>query len=146
MICNNFFCNKEIIIFNSPLYRESWDDGEDHLPPLGLGYIITALNNKVSKALFNIRGFLKNPLIPIPFKRNLISSIVIGRVAYFGPLLGSNKNRTKRTQQFVNKGLYWIAGSKDRNSFVSIYNISKELNIPPLLAKCVIAQVRCFKK
>lgn len=45
MLCNNFFCNKEIIIFNSPLYRESWDDGEEHLPPLGLGYIITALNN-----------------------------------------------------------------------------------------------------
>ena len=113
---------------------------------LSLKPIITALNNKVCKALFNIRGFLKNPLIPIPFKRTLISSIVIGRVAYFAPLLGSNKIRTKRTQSLVNKGLYWITGSKDRNSFVSLYTISKELNIPPLSAKCALAQYRCFEK
>ena len=32
------------------------------------------------------------------------------------------------------------------NSFTSLYCVSKELNIPPLLAKCAIAQVRCFKK
>lgn len=37
------FQNKEIVIFNSPLYHDSWDDEEDHLPPLGLGYIITGL-------------------------------------------------------------------------------------------------------
>ena len=28
----------------------------------------------------------------------------------------------------------------------SIYSVSKELNIPPLSAKCTIAQVRRFKK
>lgn len=39
------FQNKEIVIFNSPLYHDSWDDKEDHLPPLGLGYIITGLKN-----------------------------------------------------------------------------------------------------
>lgn len=39
------FQNKEIVIFNSPLYHDSWDDEEDHLPPLGLGYIITSLHN-----------------------------------------------------------------------------------------------------
>ena len=32
------------------------------------------------------------------------------------------------------------------NSFTSLYCVSKELNVPPLSAKCAIAQVRCFKK
>ncbi|OUM62863.1 hypothetical protein PIROE2DRAFT_10724, partial [Piromyces sp. E2] len=79
--------------------------------------IINSMNNKVRKALFKVRGFLKNPLIPIPFKRSVISSVVLGIVAYYAPLLGSNKSRTKGTQQLVNKGLYWISGSKNINSF-----------------------------
>ena len=32
------------------------------------------------------------------------------------------------------------------NSFTSLYCVSKELNVPPLSAKCAIAQVRCFFK
>lgn len=35
---------KEVVLFNSPLYRESFDDGETYLPPLGQGYILTHLN------------------------------------------------------------------------------------------------------
>jgi len=31
-------------------------------------------------------------------------------------------------------------------AFTSLYCVSKELNVPPLSAKCAIAQVRCFKK
>lgn len=34
-----------LILFNSPLYHDSTDDGEDYLPPLGLGYIATQLND-----------------------------------------------------------------------------------------------------
>lgn len=34
----------EVLIFNSPLYHDNFDDGEDHLPPLGQGYIVTSLN------------------------------------------------------------------------------------------------------
>lgn len=33
----------EIVIFNSPIYREHFDDGENYLPPLGQGYIVTNL-------------------------------------------------------------------------------------------------------
>ncbi|OUM58884.1 hypothetical protein PIROE2DRAFT_15759 [Piromyces sp. E2] len=61
------------------------------------------MNNKVRKALFKVRGFLKNPLIPIPFKRSVISSVVLGIAAYYAPLLGSNKSRTNGPQQLVNK-------------------------------------------
>ena len=32
------------------------------------------------------------------------------------------------------------------NSFTSLYCVSKEFNIPPLSAKCAIAQVKGFKK
>lgn len=33
----------DIVFFNSPIYRVSTDDGEDYLPPLGQGYIVSNL-------------------------------------------------------------------------------------------------------
>ena len=68
------------------------------------------MNNKVRNALYSIKGFLKNPHIPISYKRMLFSVIVIGQVLYYAPLLGSNKDRTRSTQTLVNSGLYWIEG------------------------------------
>jgi len=35
---------------------------------------------------------------------------------------------------------------KSRNSYVSLYDITRELRIPPLSAICSISQLRCFKK
>jgi len=90
----------------------------------------------VRKELYSIKGFLKNPHILIPYKGMLFSAIVIGRVSYYAPLLGSNKERTRSTQTLVNTGLYWIEGFSNRNSYTSLYYVSKELNIPPLLGKC----------
>ena len=66
--------------------------------------------NKVRNALYSIKEFLKNPYIPIPYKRMLFSAIVIGQVSYYSPLLGFNKDRTRSTQTLVNSGLYWIEG------------------------------------
>jgi len=40
-------------------------------------------SNKVRNALYySIKGFLKNPHIPIPYKRMLFSAIVIRQVSY----------------------------------------------------------------
>ncbi|ORX80239.1 hypothetical protein BCR32DRAFT_280708 [Anaeromyces robustus] len=89
-----------------------------------------------SNIIYNIQGFLKNDLIPIPLKRTLFSAKAIGQVSYYPSLLGSNKT------------FCWILDFSKPNSFVSIYCISKELNIPPLFffGKCALAQVRYFNK
>ena len=43
-----------VLIFNAPLYRTKYDDGEDYLPPLGLGYIVTQLrNNGIQSSLID---------------------------------------------------------------------------------------------
>jgi len=55
------------------------------------------------------------------------------------------KERTRRAHRHYS-GLYWIEGFAKGNNFISLYCVSKELNVPPLSAKCAIAQVRCFKK
>ena len=112
---------------------------------LELKPIIQRMNNKVRNALYSIKGFLKNPHIPIPYKRMLFSAIVIGQVTHYAPLLRSNKDRTRSTQTLVNSGLYWIEGFSKGNSFTYLYCVSKELNVPPLSAKCANTQVRCFK-
>ena len=54
--------------------------------------IIQRIYNEVRKALYSIKGFLKNSHIPIPYKRMLFSAIVIGQVSYYTSLLGSNKD------------------------------------------------------
>jgi len=49
-------------------------------------------------------------------------------------------------QKLINLGLYWIGGFSKRNSFVSLYNISKDLNISPMSDKCALVQCRCYTK
>ena len=39
-----------------------------------------------------------------------------------------------------------VYGFKSRNSFVSLYDITHELRIPPLSVVCAISQLRCFRK
>ena len=108
--------------------------------------IIKLLNSKVTKVLFSVSKFLSNSKIPIPFKKIIIDSYVLSKVSYFAPLLGSNKARTNNTQKLINKELRWIAGLQKAKSFINVYSISKDLNIPPLSAKCTLSQVKCFDK
>ena len=68
------------------------------------------MNNKVNNALFSVSNFLRNPRIPIPFKKIILNSIVITKVSYFAPLLGSNKEHSRQVQSTINIGLGWIAG------------------------------------
>jgi len=37
-------------------------------------------------------------------------------------------------------------GVKSRNSYVSLYDITSELRIPPLSTVCTISQLRCIRK
>jgi len=113
---------------------------------LSLDPIVNSLNNKVLFALSSVKRFLSNPYVPIPYRKTVLNSIVISRVSYFAPLLGSNKSRSRSAQSIVNKGLNYIAGVKNARSLTSLYCTSKDLNIPPLSAKCALAQVRCFNK
>ncbi|KAG4086053.1 hypothetical protein H8356DRAFT_1353258 [Neocallimastix lanati (nom. inval.)] len=69
--------------------------------------------NSTKKTLLSIRRFLKNPHIPIPYKRMLFSAIIL-----------------------VNSGLYWIEGFSNGYSFTSLYCVSKELNIPSFGKMC----------
>jgi hypothetical protein len=78
---------------------------------LELKPIIERMNNRiieVRKEFYSLKGFLKNPYIPIPYKRMLFYAIVIEQVWYYTPLLESNIERTRATQ--INTGLYWIEG------------------------------------
>jgi len=49
-------------------------------------------------------------------------------------------------QKYINLGHYWIVSFSKGNSLVSLHKISKDLNIPPLSGKCLLAQIRCFRK
>ena len=57
-----------------------------------------------------IYKILKNPLVPIKFKELVLKSVVISKVSYIAPLLGSNKINTSSIQRLINLGLYWIGG------------------------------------
>jgi len=71
---------------------------------------------------------------------------VLSKVSYFALLLGSNKEKINNTHKLINKGLRWIAGLHKAKSFITVYYISKDLNILPLPAKCALSQVKCFDK
>ena len=87
--------------------------------------IIQRIINKVRNALYSIKGFLKNPHISIPYKRVLFSAIVIGQVSYYAPLLGSNKDRMRRTQtDTVITDMNNIELNSDSDSSNEVYNIN----------------------
>lgn len=113
---------------------------------LSLDPIINCLSSKLENSIFSISNFLKNPRIPLPFKKTIINSFLIGKVSYFAPLLGSNKIRSKHAQKIINKALRWSIGIHNAKSFTSLYNLTKDLNIPPLSAKCALSQAKCFNK
>jgi hypothetical protein len=79
-------------------------------------------------------------------KKYVLISFILSLVIYYAPLFGSNKSRCSKAQKIINRGLYWSYGFKSRNSSVSLYNITRELRIPPLSAVCAISQLRCFRK
>ena len=79
-------------------------------------------------------------------KKYVLISFILSPVLYYAPLFGSNKSRCFKTQKIINRGLYWSYGFKSRNSYVSLYDITRELRIPPLSAICAISQLRCFRK
>jgi len=78
--------SQELLKTNSPTYLCVL-----FLNDLELKLIIQRMNNKVGKALYSIKGFFNNYHIPIPYKRMLFSTIIIGQTSYYAPLLGSNK-------------------------------------------------------
>ena len=51
-----------------------------------------------------------------------------------------------KLKKIINRGLYCSYGFKSRNSYVSLYDSTRELRIPPLSAVCAISQLRCFRK
>ena len=73
---------------------------------LSLKPITSHLRNKIRKMLFATKGFLRNTSIPLYFKKQLFNSVIIGRVSYYAPLLGSNKMRSKSIQTLINKTFY----------------------------------------
>jgi len=99
---------------------------------LSLDPIVKSFNNKIRKALYSVSHFHRNPNIPIPFKKTIVSSIIISRISYFTPLLGSSKDQSHQAQKLVNEGLGYIIGSYKAKSFIALYNVSNDLNIPPI--------------
>ncbi|KAG4090724.1 hypothetical protein H8356DRAFT_1341342 [Neocallimastix lanati (nom. inval.)] len=109
----------------------------------------------INKSIFFIGSnklpkYLNFTYLGIPFDESLSlkpNTIQIKHlVLYYAPLFGSNKSRCSKAQKIINRGLYWSYGFKCRNSYVSLYDITRELRIPLLSTVCAISQLRCFRK
>ena len=101
---------------------------------LSLKPIQSKLNSNLNVKLNLYFQFLINKSIPLPLKKYVLISFILSLVIYYAPLFGSNKSRCSKAQKIINRGLYWSYGFKSRNSSVSLYNITRELRIPPLSA------------
>ena len=113
---------------------------------LELKPIISYMNSKINFVVNSFFHFLTNQNVPFYFKTRILISYVLSTVLYYAPLFGSNKSHTKKAQTALNKGMFWSFGFKKKSSNTSIYNMSKELSIPPIACFCANAQIRCFNK
>jgi len=113
---------------------------------LSLKPIISNLNTKLNLTLNSFYRFLHNKYIPLILKRRILSSHIVGTINYYAPLLGSNKQKTRKAQTILNRGLFWSLGHKNVNANTCTYTITCEFWFTPLSALCAIAQIRCFNK
>jgi len=113
---------------------------------LSLKPIQSKLNSNLNVKLNLYFRFLINKSIPLPLKKYVLISFILSFVIYYAPLFVLNKSRCSKAQKIINRGLYWSYGFKSRNSSVSLYDITRELRIPPLSAVCALSQLRCFRK
>ncbi|OUM56917.1 hypothetical protein PIROE2DRAFT_18265 [Piromyces sp. E2] len=106
-------------------------------------------------------SFLSNNSVPLRLKKFILQSFVISKINDYAPLLGSNKKRTSRVQSLINTGILWCINSfsgkgnssnkknkafHERNSYISLYALSRDLIIPPLAGICATQQIKCFIK
>jgi len=119
--------------------------------------ILFIMYTKVNRSFNYFRNFLMNDTISLPFKKMVLQSIIISKVLYYAPLLGSNKVKTARVQTLIHKGMLWSISSfskninsksedKVRNFFISLYALSRDLQLPPLVVNCAAQQLKCFLK
>ena len=101
---------------------------------LSLKPIQSKLNSNLNVKLNLYFRFLINKSIPLPLKKYVLISFILSLVIYYARLFGSNKSRCSKAQKIINRGLYWSYGFKSRNSYVSLYDITRELRIPSLCA------------
>jgi len=73
---------------------------------LELDPMVKYMNNKVNNALYSVSNFLRNPKIPISFKKNYSQLYIISRISYLDLI----KKHSKQAQSTINIGLGWIAG------------------------------------
>ena len=79
-------------------------------------------------------------------KKYVLISFILSFVLYYALLFGSNKSRCSKAQKLLTKDFIGVMNFKSRNSYVSLYDITRKLRIPPLSAICAISQLRCFRK
>jgi len=108
--------------------------------------IQSKLNSNLNVKLNSYFRFLINKSIPLPLKKYVLISFILSLALYYAPLFGSNKSRCSIAQKIINRGLYWSYEFKSGNSYISLYDITRELRIPSLSAICAISQLRCFRK
>jgi len=80
----------------------------------------------------------------------VLQLFIISKVLYYAPPLGLNKIRTARVQTLVHKDMLWSISSSSTNSkckdIISMYALSRDLQLPPLAAICSAQQLKYFLK
>jgi len=73
--------------------------------------IISHMHFKVKKSLLSFTRFFSNKLILLYTRKKFFNPLLLVKLFYYSPLLGSNKSRTARIQTLINTDLFWCIGS-----------------------------------
>lgn len=103
--------NLNIVFFNSPIYKDTTDDGENYLPPLGQGYIVTQLNKCGIKA-----GLIDcvNERMGVEDIASLINESTVSNVAF--NVFSVNLSLVRLIVEHVRRNVNWFFGGKAMNS------------------------------
>ena len=105
--------------------RNDWD----------LSEIAAERAERARRALSALLPALSNSLIPLNVKAMMFKSLVVPVASYGGELLGMQRERVRKAQSVLDKGLKWIlAGAVSKGTIVAAAALRAELGLPSLYA------------
>ena len=153
-----------ITVFNGDLFavrREQWTLQGQNIPVVekytylglevrtdwDLSEIAAERAERARRALFALRPALSNSLIPLNVKAMMFKSLVVPVASYGGELLGMRREKVRKVQSVLDKGLKWIlAGAVSKGTIVAAAALRAELGLPSLYATVSGSRARAWVK
>jgi hypothetical protein len=113
---------------------------------LSLARHVRSKSTGVRLATLRYLPFLRNHAIPVAFRLNFLKCVIVSAALHGAELLGNNIAQLNDLQRAVNHAMKIVAGVKGTSPSICADALSREFNIPPVAASCILRRMKAWRK